>query len=73
MAVYKLGAIVVTLSQLSGSDTMSHTLDESGAWVIITRDEVWDSFRPARSRLRGLDRQRLRSITAFPWIEKVSS
>ncbi len=68
MAVYKLGAIVVTLSQLSGSDTMSHTLDESGAWVIITRDEVWDSFRPARSRLRGLDR--LCGVSAY-WTDRV--
>ena len=55
MAVYKLGAIVVTLSQLFGPDTMLHALEDSGAQVIVTQDEVWEPMRSKRSRLPALE------------------
>jgi len=45
MAIYKLGAIAVTLSQLYGPDTLEHALNHSGARVIFTQDTAWDRFR----------------------------
>ncbi len=48
LAVYKLGAIAVTLSQLYGSDTLSHILDHSEAEVIVTQDTAWDQFRKSK-------------------------
>lgn len=36
LAVYKLGAIVVTLSQLYGPETLRHILENSGLAVVIT-------------------------------------
>lgn len=48
LAVYKLGAIAVTLSQLYGPDTLSHILDHSEAEAIVTRDTAWDRFRGSK-------------------------
>lgn len=48
MAIYKLGAIAVTLSQLYGPDTMLHALNHSEAKVIVTQDAAWDRYRPER-------------------------
>lgn len=45
LAVYKLGAIAVTLSQLYGPDTLRHVLNHSEAMAIITQDTAWDRFR----------------------------
>ena len=45
MAIYKLGAIAVTLSQLYGPDTLAHILDHSGATVIVSEDRAWSSLR----------------------------
>lgn len=45
LAIYKLGAIAVTLSQLYGPDTVGHVLNHSGATAIITQDAAWDRFR----------------------------
>ncbi|MGI9383642.1 MAG: acyl-CoA synthetase, partial [Methyloligellaceae bacterium] len=45
LAVYKLGAIAVTLSQLYGPDTLVHILNHSGAGVIVTQDSAWDRYR----------------------------
>lgn len=45
LAVYKLGAIAVTLSQLYGPDTVGHVLNHSQAAVIITQDTAWNRFR----------------------------
>jgi acetyl-CoA synthetase len=45
LAVYKLGAIAVTLSQLYGPDTLAHALNHSEALVIVTQDAAWDRFR----------------------------
>lgn len=45
MAIYKLGAIVVTLSQLYGPDTLAHILNHSEAAVVITQDRAWEGLR----------------------------
>lgn len=45
LAIYKLGAIAVTLSQLYGPDTLRHVLNHSEAVAIITQDGAWDRFR----------------------------
>jgi acetyl-CoA synthetase len=45
LAVYKLGAIVVTVSQLYGPDTVRHILADSGAAIILTEGRVWAQQR----------------------------
>ena len=45
MAIYKLGAIAVTLSQLYGPDTLAHILNHSGATVIVTEARAWAPLR----------------------------
>lgn len=45
MAIYKLGAVAVTLSQLYGPDTVGHVLNHSEAEAIITQDAAWERFR----------------------------
>ena len=45
LAIYKLGAIGVTLSQLYGSDTLAHILNHSEATVILTQDRAWAPLR----------------------------
>ena len=51
LAIYKLGAIAATLSQLYGPETVAHVLNDSGATVMVTQDTVWrplaDAVRPA--------------------------
>lgn len=41
MAIYKLGAVVLTLSQMYGPDTLLHVLGHSGARVIVAENTVW--------------------------------
>ena len=45
MALYKLGAIAVTLSQLYGADTLAHILNHAEAVAIVTQDHAWKQFR----------------------------
>lgn len=45
MAIYKLGAVAVTLSQLYGPDTLAHILNHAEASAIITQDTAWSRFR----------------------------
>jgi len=45
LALYKLGAIAVTLSQLYGPDTLAHILNHAEAAAIVTQDSAWDRFR----------------------------
>ncbi|MEE8455705.1 MAG: AMP-binding protein [Limibaculum sp.] len=45
MALYKLGAIAVTLSQLYGPDTLAHILNHAEATAIVTQDQAWNRFR----------------------------
>ena len=54
LAVYNLGAIAVTLSQLYGPDTLAHILNHSGAGVIITQDSAWGRYRSDVDAFPGL-------------------
>ncbi|MEO1159277.1 MAG: AMP-binding protein, partial [Pseudomonadota bacterium] len=45
LAIYKLGAVAVTLSQLYGPDTLEHILNHAEAMAIITQDKAWDRYR----------------------------
>jgi len=54
LAVHKLGAVVMTLSQLYGPDTVEHILDDSGARVLVTEDAAWAPLRDQRARFASL-------------------
>ena len=54
LAIYKLGAVAVTLSQLYGPETLRHVLNHSEANVIITQDRAWDRFRATTAAFPGL-------------------
>lgn len=54
LAAYKLGAIVVTVSQLYGGDTVLHILADSGAVLLLTEDRVWQPLRHLRNKLSTL-------------------
>ena len=41
LAIHKLGAVVMTLSQLYGPDTVEHCLCDSGARIVITDPQAW--------------------------------
>ena len=55
LAVHKLGAVVMTLSQLYGPDTVEHCLSDSGARIVITAPEAWSRLRDARERFTRLE------------------
>ena len=57
LAIYKLGAVAVTLSQLYGPDTLEHILNHAEAKAIITQDTAWDRYRG--------------NLGKFPTLEKV--
>ncbi len=45
MAICKLGAVAVTLSQLYGPETLAHALNDCGARVILTDRAAWDALQ----------------------------
>ncbi len=45
MAVYKLGAIALTLSHLYRPDAIAHVINDSKAKVIITNSDYWTALR----------------------------
>jgi acetyl-CoA synthetase len=49
VACSKLGAIVATISQLSGPDTVHHILGDCGARVLVTQDRFWAPLRHLRA------------------------
>jgi len=55
LAIYKLGGIAVTLSQLYGVDTVCHVLVHSGARACITQAAVWSAFRGMTERFPALE------------------
>jgi len=55
MAAYKLGAVVVTLSQLYGPDTVRHVLNHAESRVIITQDSAWERFRPIKDEFTTVE------------------
>jgi len=51
MAVCKLGAVAVTLSQLYGPQSLQHALNDCKLKVLLTSEEAWGSLRPDAARL----------------------
>lgn len=51
LAVYRLGGIVVTLSQLYGPETVRHALTDSGARVVVTERAVWAALEAMAAEL----------------------
>ncbi len=45
MAVCKIGAVAVTLSQLYGPETLAHALNDCGATVLLTTESAWAPLR----------------------------
>ncbi len=56
LAIYKLGAVAVTLSQLYGPDTLEHILNHAEARAIITQDKAWDRYRDTLGKFPTLDK-----------------
>ncbi len=54
MAVYKLGAIALTLSHLVGPEAVAHIINDSQASIIITHSDYWVSLRDAARSLESL-------------------
>ena len=55
LAIHKIGAVVMTLSQLYGPDTVEHCLADSGTRITITDPQAWGRVRDARSRFTELE------------------
>jgi len=55
MAIYKLGAVVLTLSHLYGEDTVEHIMRDSQARVLITDRPSWDRLAASRDRFGALE------------------
>ena len=51
MAVCKLGAVAVTLSQLYGPQSLQHALNDCELKVLLTSEEAWGSLRDEASTL----------------------
>jgi len=45
MAICKIGAVAVTLSQLYGPETLAHALNDCGARVLLTTERAWAPLR----------------------------
>lgn len=54
MAIYKLGAVVLTLSHLYGTDTVRHIVSDSGTRIILTDRDTWDGLAAVHDALSGL-------------------
>ena len=54
MAVYKLGAIALTLSHLYRPDAIAHVINDSKARVIITNSDYWAALRDRLDQIRTL-------------------
>lgn len=55
MAIYKLGAVVLTLSHLYGHDTVEHILADSRARILITDRSTWDQLAVFREGFGTLE------------------
>ena len=56
VAVYKMGAILLSLSQLYGDDGIAHRLVDSGAKVLLTDGNNRARLEEMRDRVRSLER-----------------
>lgn len=55
LAIYKLGAIAMTISHLHGADGITHIINDSGTRVLITQSEFWSKLRTACKNLPSLE------------------
>ncbi len=55
LAIYKLGAIAMTVSHRHGPDGIGHIINDSGARIIITQSEYWSQQRTACKNLPSLE------------------
>ena len=55
LAIHKLGAVVMTLSQLYGPDTVEHIMEDSQTRIVITEPQAWQRLRDARARFHQLE------------------
>ena len=51
MAICKIGAVAVTLSQLYGPDTLAHALNDCRAGILLTTEAGWALLREQAARL----------------------
>ena len=51
MAICKIGAVAVTLSQLYGPDTLAHALNDCRAGILLTTEAGWAPLREQAARL----------------------
>lgn len=51
LAIYKLGAVAVTLSQLYGPETLAHAARDSGLRIVFTERKLWSQVIPALGTL----------------------
>ena len=54
MAVYKLGAIALTLSHLYRPDAIAHVINDSKAKVIVTNSDYWKALRDRLGQVKTL-------------------
>lgn len=54
-AIHKLGAIVLTLSQLYGPDTVEHIVNDAECRVMISDTVAWKDLRAHRARFSSLE------------------
>lgn len=56
LASHRIGAVAATISQLYGADAVRHVLTDSGAKILVTRDNVWSDLRGIRAACPALSR-----------------
>ena len=55
MAIYKIGAVALTLSHLYGPDAVAHVINDSKTRVIVTNSDYWGKLRKRCSSLGSLE------------------
>ncbi len=69
MAIYKLGAVVLTLSHLAGPEATTHILNDSKAAFIITHSDYW---APLREVARNLEHLQHRIVCGSPAAQEIA-
>ena len=55
MAIYKIGAVALTLSHLYGPDAIAHVINDSKTKAIVTNSDYWGKLRSRCSSLGSLE------------------
>ena len=55
MAIYKIGAVALTLSHLYGPDAIAHVISDSKTKVLVTNSDYWEKLRSRCSSLGSLE------------------